>query len=99
MNVNPKGWRISSDKNGSVSYVATNSSQTFPDCPVGLTDGFAGTQDVNVTLHDPTFKVECHSEEVMDNCGDCEIIEVTAENLINISHQYLLGNYSRKGFI
>ena len=92
----PEGWRISSDINGSVPYVVTNSSETFPQCPEGLTGGFVPTQDG--TLHyDSTFRIECHSEEVIDNCGDCEVMEVTAENLINVSHQYLLGNYSRKG--
>ena len=91
----PEGWRISSHKNGSVIYVATNSSQTFPDCPEGLTDGFVATMD-QVFLHDPTFQVECHSEEVRDNCQDCKVMEVTADNLIATELPYILGNYTRK---
>ena len=92
----PEGWRISSDINGSVPYVVTNSSETFPECPEGLTDGFVTTQD-GTLHHDHSFRVECHSEEVMDNCQDCKVMEVTAENLIAVGHQYLLGNYTRKG--
>ena len=89
----PEGWRISSDINGSVPYVVTNSSETFPQCPEGLTGGFVPTQDG--TLHyDSTFRIECHSEEVIDNCGDCEIIEVMVV-VVDIVSLTLLLFYNR----
>ena len=93
------GWRIVGHINGSEIYFVTNSSTTFPKCPVGLTNASTTSYDgYEVQLvHDPTFSIQCHSEEVKDQCQNCQTMEVQAQNEVFDHHLQRLGNYTRVG--
>ena len=91
------GWRIVGDRNGSEIYIVTNSSTTFPDCPVGLKNGSTTDPQYFQLIHDPNFSIQCHSEEVTDHCENCQTVEVSAEKEISSYQLFRLGNYSLKG--
>ena len=84
----PIGWRVSEDLDGNVTWISTNGSfSDFDSCPIGIEEGFGSWLD-------KTFSIECHRDEIVDTCDDCEEFSVTSTGSVAATFQLNLGKYA-----
>lgn len=69
-------------------FLTTNATDI---CPVGIQGAsiYSGI--------DSTFSIECHKDQLVNDCHDCYEIEVSSNGSISTYAAMNLGNYSRHG--
>ncbi len=86
------GWTVSNEVDGKSFYIVTRSSEEFSECPVGLTEAY----DRDIEL-DETFLIECHKDEVLNECEDCMKYNVSSNGVTSTYQPIRLGMYERNG--